>query len=239
MPCGCGTYQGVSGTHPDHRDRPAKNTGAPAQHRFDTEMRARRVALQHGAIRRNEAAHSVIAVATHWNPSSKGAHQWRYCFEEIRFQPEVRDAEDRGIRFLVDLAVLHARQVLDGAADAARDVQLGGDDLACLAHLEIVGRVAGITAVRLAPIAAPSLSASGASTSENFSALPSARPPETTTFADQLAAQKGGAAFQGSHRMLAGHGALQPCSRMASVTKRSPSSGETVAAYDKPPIKRR
>ena len=51
--------------------------------------------------------------------------------------------EDGRLGVLVDghdcLAVLHARQVLDGPTDAHSDVQLWGHDLAGLAHLHSKG----------------------------------------------------------------------------------------------------
>ena len=60
----------------------------------------------------------------------------------------VGDAEDRRLRVLVDrdddLRVLHAGQVLDRAADAGGDVELRRDDLAGLADLPVVRRVAGV-----------------------------------------------------------------------------------------------
>src|SRR6478735_9636027 len=68
--------------------------------------------------------------------------------EEILDQAIVGDAEDRRLLVLVDrdddLRVLHSSEVLDGAADANRDVQLRRDDLAGLADLPVVGRVAGV-----------------------------------------------------------------------------------------------
>ena len=68
--------------------------------------------------------------------------------EEIADDTVIRHLEDR--RFLVlvdrddDLAVLHAGEMLDGTGDADGDVEVGGHDLAGLADLPVVGRVAGI-----------------------------------------------------------------------------------------------
>src|SRR5690606_2363428 len=53
----------------------------------------------------------------------------RQQLEQVAHQPDVRDLEDRRVRVLVDrddrAGVLDAGQVLDRAADADRDVQLG------------------------------------------------------------------------------------------------------------------
>jgi curli biogenesis system outer membrane secretion channel CsgG len=61
---------------------------------------------------------------------------------------DVGDLEDRGVFVLVDgddgLGILHARKVLDRARDADRDVDFGGDDLAGLADLIVVGDIARI-----------------------------------------------------------------------------------------------
>ena len=65
-----------------------------------------------------------------------------------RDQAVVGDLEDR--RFLVlvdgddDLGVLHAGEMLDRAGDADGDVELGRDDLAGLADLLVVRRIAGV-----------------------------------------------------------------------------------------------
>ncbi len=66
--------------------------------------------------------------------------------KQIGLQAEVGDAEDRGLGVLVDrhdhLGILHAGQVLDGTRDATSDVQLRRHNLAGLADLQVVGRVA-------------------------------------------------------------------------------------------------
>src|SRR5262249_45639851 len=67
---------------------------------------------------------------------------------EIADEAVIRDLEDR--RFLVfvdrddDLRILHAGEVLDRARDADRDIEVGGDDLAGLADLIIIGHEARI-----------------------------------------------------------------------------------------------
>ena len=85
--------------------------------------------------------------------------------EQIADQAVIGDLENRRLLILVDgdddLAVLHAGQMLDRARNADRDVKIRRDDLAGLADLLVVRRVAASTAAREAPIAAPSLSASG------------------------------------------------------------------------------
>src|SRR3984893_6580352 len=65
--------------------------------------------------------------------------------EKVPHQADVGDFEDRGLAVLVDgddgARILDARQVLDCARDADRDIQLGRDDLAGLPDLHLVGRV--------------------------------------------------------------------------------------------------
>lgn len=71
---------------------------------------------------------------------SERLDQFRHSREQIRFQPIVSHAEDRRLRVLVDrhdhLGILHAGQVLDGARDADREVELRRDDLAGLAGMK-------------------------------------------------------------------------------------------------------
>src|SRR5664280_1811880 len=68
--------------------------------------------------------------------------------EQVLHEPVVGNAEDRRLLVLVDgdddLRILHTRKVLDGTADAGRDVELRRHDLASLSDLPIVRRVAGI-----------------------------------------------------------------------------------------------
>src|SRR5690606_20721763 len=79
--------------------------------------------------------------------ASERRFQLRQHLEQVADQADVGHLEDRRVRILVDrhdrAGVLDAGQVLDRAADADRDVQLRGDDLAGLAHLHLVGAVAG------------------------------------------------------------------------------------------------
>src|SRR4051794_22930469 len=74
--------------------------------------------------------------------------QLGHDLEQVADQAVVGDLEDRRLLVLVDrdddLRVLHPGQVLDGARDADRDVEVGGHDLAGLADLPVVGRVAGV-----------------------------------------------------------------------------------------------
>src|SRR5579859_3845595 len=74
--------------------------------------------------------------------------QFRQGLEQIGHQTVIGDLEDRRLFVLVDgddhLAVLHAGQMLDGAGDAHRHIELGGDDLAGLADLEIVRGIAAV-----------------------------------------------------------------------------------------------
>src|SRR6516164_1514827 len=80
--------------------------------------------------------------------ASERLDQFRNCGEEILFETVVGDAEDRRLGILVDrdddLRVLHPGEVLDRAADADGDVELRGDDLAGLADLPVVRRIAGV-----------------------------------------------------------------------------------------------
>src|SRR5215472_534032 len=72
----------------------------------------------------------------------------RQRLEQIGNEAVIRDLKDRRLLVLVDgddhLGVLHAGEMLDGTGDADRDIELGRHDLAGLAHLPIVGRIAGI-----------------------------------------------------------------------------------------------
>src|SRR5262245_43290321 len=74
--------------------------------------------------------------------------QLRQGLEQVGDQPVIRDLEDRGFLVLVDgdddLGILHAGQVLDGARDADRDVELRRHHFSGLADLPVVGRIAGI-----------------------------------------------------------------------------------------------
>ena len=69
-------------------------------------------------------------------------HELRDGVKEVGLQPIVGDLEEGRLGVLVDdgdhLGVLHAGHVLDGARDTDGDVQLGGDDLAGLADLDVV-----------------------------------------------------------------------------------------------------
>src|ERR1700679_1341041 len=67
---------------------------------------------------------------------------------EISDEAVIGDLEDRRLLVLVDrdndLRILHPRQMLDRSGDADRDIELGRHDLAGLADLPIVWRVARI-----------------------------------------------------------------------------------------------
>ena len=68
--------------------------------------------------------------------------------EEISDEAVVSDLEDGGISVGVDgdddLRVLHASNVLNRAGEADGEVEVGGDDLAGLADLHVVGAEAGV-----------------------------------------------------------------------------------------------
>src|SRR5690349_2864318 len=74
--------------------------------------------------------------------------QLRDDLEQVADEADVGDLEDRRFLVLVDrddrLRILHSGEVLDGARDADRDIDFGGDDLAGLPDLIVVGGVAGI-----------------------------------------------------------------------------------------------
>ena len=140
----------------------------------------------------------------------------RNSLKEVRNEPNVRNLEYRRIWVLVHsnnkLALLHAREMLNGTTDPQCGIKLRCHDLKsanCLmAHVTRVraGRHrvefrAGLTlpvwptwselsaypastAAREAPTAAPSASASGSMILSKFSFDLSARPPETTREAD-------------------------------------------------------
>src|SRR5436853_5778312 len=79
---------------------------------------------------------------------SKLLGQLGHDLEQVADQADVGDLEDRGVLVLVDrddgLRILHAREMLDRAGDADRDIDFRGDDLAGLADLIVVRRIAGI-----------------------------------------------------------------------------------------------
>src|SRR5258706_16477666 len=92
-----------------------------------------------------------------WAPKVKELHafgaadlgnQLGYGLEKVGDETVVGDLEDGGFGVLVDgdddLGAFHAGQVLDGSRDADRKIELGRDDLARLADLEIAGSVAGV-----------------------------------------------------------------------------------------------
>ena len=83
--------------------------------------------------------------------------------EQVTDEAVIGDLKDRRLFILVDgdddFAVLHAGEMLDGAGNADRDVQLRRDDLAGLPDLRSLGTKPASTAAREAPTAAPSLSA--------------------------------------------------------------------------------
>lgn len=68
--------------------------------------------------------------------------------EQVGDKAVVGHLEDGRLRVLVDghnrLAVLHARQVLDGAGDAHGNVQLRRHNLARLPDLQVVGHKTGV-----------------------------------------------------------------------------------------------
>src|SRR4051812_46121196 len=80
--------------------------------------------------------------------SSELAYEFGHDLEQVADQAEIGDLEDRRVLVLVDrddrLAVLHAGEMLDRARNADRDIDFGGDDLAGLADLIIVGGIARI-----------------------------------------------------------------------------------------------
>src|SRR5258706_14269674 len=83
-----------------------------------------------------KAAKPGIATDIAFMASTQGGRQFLHELEQVADEPVVGDAEDRCLRVLVDrddhLRILHAGEVLDGARDACRDVQLRSDDLAGL-----------------------------------------------------------------------------------------------------------
>ena len=72
----------------------------------------------------------------------------RNDLEQVADQADIGDLEDRRLAVLVDrddgARVLDAGEMLDRARDADRHVQLRRDDLAGLADLQLIRRVAGI-----------------------------------------------------------------------------------------------
>ena len=74
--------------------------------------------------------------------------QLRHDFEQVADEADVGDLEDRRVLVLVDrddgLGVLHSGEMLDRAGNADRDIEVWRDDLAGLADLIVVGRIAGV-----------------------------------------------------------------------------------------------
>ena len=112
-----------------------------------------------------------------------GGHQLGHRLEEVGDEAVVGDLEDRGVGILVDrdddLRALHPGEVLDGARDADREVELGRDDVAGLTDLELARRIARVARGAARADRGAEGSASGSRTSANCSL--SARPPETMT----------------------------------------------------------
>src|SRR5215218_7136647 len=83
-----------------------------------------------------------------WRKRLELAGQFWDNFEQIADEADVGDLEDRRLVVLVDgddgLGILHPGEVLDGARNADGNVELRSDDLAGLANLVIVGRIARI-----------------------------------------------------------------------------------------------
>jgi hypothetical protein len=81
-------------------------------------------------------------------PELQLASQLRDNLEQVADEPDVGDLEDRRLLVLVDrddrLRILHPGEVLDRAGNADRDVDVGSDDLARLADLVIIGRIARV-----------------------------------------------------------------------------------------------
>ena len=86
-------------------------------------------------------ANDVVALA-------ERIHQLRHDFKQIPNQPVIRHLEDRCIGILVDgdddFRFLHPGQMLDGAGDADREVELWRDDLAGLANLVVIRDKTGV-----------------------------------------------------------------------------------------------
>ena len=125
------------------------------------------------------------------------ALELRHDLEQIAHQAHVGDFEDRRFAVLVDghdgARVLDAGQMLNRAGDADGDVDVGRDDLArsgptCISF----GAYPASTAAREAPTAAPILSAK-LNSNLKLSALPRARPPDTTRLAVCRSGPIGGA----------------------------------------------
>ena len=127
---------------------------------------------------------SAVCVAGLFAELGQLGLELRQHLEQVADQAVIGDLEDRRLLVLVDgdddLAVLHAGEVLDGARDADGDVELRRDDLAGLADLLVVRRVAGIDRRARGAHRGAELVGHAASMTLKFSAEPSARPPETT-----------------------------------------------------------
>ena len=121
---------------------------------FGMGERAQRFAMRRGGRRRRSSCWSKrggefkVSRPTTSSPGSEPAPAARSGTASNRSPTRPKSATSKigASRILVDrddgARVLDAREVLDGAGDADRDVQLRRDDLAGLAHLQVVGRVA-------------------------------------------------------------------------------------------------
>src|SRR5499426_1198068 len=101
-----------------------------------------------GAVLRRSARSDYIPIGL--RPAELGEFllELGQGLEQVGDQAVVGDLEDRGFLVLVDgdddFGILHAGQVLDGAGNADRDVELRRHHFAGLAHLPVVRRIAGI-----------------------------------------------------------------------------------------------
>src|SRR4051812_42787402 len=90
----------------------------------------------------------LIVCCSRLESGSELAREFRYELEKIADKTVVGNLEYRRFGVLVyrddNLAVLHARKVLDRTRDTDGDIQVGRDDLACLPDLVIIGHVASI-----------------------------------------------------------------------------------------------
>ena len=109
--------------------------------------------------------------------------QERNDLEKVADHAIIGQLEDRRFRIGIDrddrLRGAHASQMLNGAANAAGDIERGRNDLAGLAHLIAMRTIPRIDGGTEAPTAAPRTSAISSS-SLKFSAFLSERPPDTT-----------------------------------------------------------
>src|SRR3569623_1824822 len=122
--------------------------GLAAPRRSAAALRPRMTELDPNAFRAPSNRSEPVQAKPVAGDPSKLLGQFRHDLEQIADQADVRDLEDRCVLVLIDgddrLGILHSGEVLDRARNADRDIDVRCDDLAGLADLVVVRRIARI-----------------------------------------------------------------------------------------------